>query len=170
MWPDVSRKIKREHRAGTLTGPLVVVGHSYGADDAVRLVRSLNDESIEVTVLALIDPTTPPRIPPNVRRCFNIYKSSPATDWIPVLRGIAVKADSDDTVLVNYDVRAHNDDGRFDYLDHFDIEESAAVQALVLEEVLRACPIRAERAADGGGAEPAGSASAAAGMLESSDG
>lgn len=139
-WASVSEAIKLEHNAGKLEGPLVIVGHSYGADDAVRLARSLNEDEIEVTVLALIDPTTPPKIPANVVRCFNLYKSSPATDWLPLLRGIPVEAENGSTEVVNFDIRDHNEDGRFSWNNHFNIEEDENVQQTILEEVLKACP------------------------------
>lgn len=141
-WRDVSHKIKMEYAEGKIDGePLVIIGHSYGADDAVRLARSLNEEHIPIRVLALIDPTTPPKIPANVVRCFNLYQSSPATDWIPVLRGIPVEADDDATEVVNFDIRKHNEDGRFSWNNHFNIEEDKDVHAVIVAEVLKACPV-----------------------------
>jgi len=140
-WPDVSKTVKREYSEGRLNGqPLVIVGHSYGADDAVRLARSLDAEDIRIEVLALIDPTTPPKIPDNVVRCFNLYQSSPATDWIPVLRGVPVKAENGSTEVVNFDIRKHNEDGRFSWNNHFNIEEDEDVHAVIVQEVLKACP------------------------------
>ncbi len=139
-WPDVSKTIRSEYDQGKIEGPLVIVGHSYGADDAVRLARDLGRYDIEVTFLALIDPTTPPKIPTNVQRCFNVYKSHPSTDWVPFLRGIAVEGETDLIDITNYDINDHNEDGRFGWNNHFDIEEDRGVQLLVVEQVLRACP------------------------------
>lgn len=139
-WGSVSDEIKLEHREGKLKGPLCIVGHSYGADDAVRLARSLGDDGIKVDMLALIDPTTPPKIPANVAHCFNLYKSNSLTDWIPVLRGIPVEAESPDTELVNFDIRDHNADGRYDWNNHFNIEEDKDVQQTIIEQVLKFCP------------------------------
>lgn len=139
-WPSVSDEIKREYSEGSLEGPLVIVGHSYGADDAVRLARSLGSENIRIDMLALIDPTTPPKVPANVVNCFNLYKSSPATDWIPLLRGIPVEAESESTQVVNFDIRDHNEDGRFSWNNHFNIEEDGDVQAVIVEQVLKFCP------------------------------
>lgn len=145
QWPDLSRKIKDAQRDGRLQGPLVILGHSYGADDAVRLARSLEPAGIEVTMLGLIDATTPPTVPANVARCFNVFKSQPATDWIPALRGIAVDAASAETELVNYNIRDAEDWQRFSGVNHFNIEESVAVHELMIEEVLRVCPVRSAR-------------------------
>lgn len=139
-WPDVSRTIRAEYEQGAIEGPLVIVGHSYGADDAVRLARDLGRFDIPVEFLALIDPTTPPKIPTNVQQCFNLYKSSPVTDWVPFLRGVAVVGETDDVPITNYDINDHNEDGRFGGNNHFDIEENPAVQQVIVQEVLRYCP------------------------------
>lgn len=160
-WASVSNAIKLEHKYGKLEGPLVIVGHSYGADDAVRLARSLKEDGIEVDVLALIDPTTPPKIPSNVGYCFNLYKSSPATDWVPLLRGIPVEVESSSTQLVNYDIRDHNEDGRYDRNNHFNIEEDADVQQTIIEQVLRVC---------GPNSHYAGASSSASGPVSHVDG
>jgi hypothetical protein len=79
----------RQSIAGRLTGPLILVGHSWGADDQVRIARALGRAGIKVNLLLLIDPVTPPPVPVNVIRCVDIYKSHPLTDWIPLWRGVA---------------------------------------------------------------------------------
>ena len=147
QWGDLADTIVTARGEGRLAEPIVLVGHSYGADDAVKVARALDEQHIEVEALVLIDPTTPRAIPANVRRCFNIYKSSPATDWIPVLRGVAVKAESDATTLINIDLRTSLRAREFDSLHHFDIEESPAIHAMIVQEVLLHCPYRV---ADGG--------------------
>ncbi len=85
----VRKFLMREAIAGRLTGPLILVGHSWGADDQVRIARALGRAGIKVNLLLLIDPVTPPPVPANVIRCVDIYKSHPLTDWLPVWRGIA---------------------------------------------------------------------------------
>lgn len=82
----------QETIAGRLTGPLILVGHSWGADDQIRIARSLGRSGIKVALLLLIDPVTPPKIPPNVIRCVDIYKSHPLTDFVPLWRGVSVYA------------------------------------------------------------------------------
>lgn len=86
------RKLLQAYRQGDLTGPLILVGHSYGADDQIRTARYLGRHKITVTLLLLLDPVTPPAIPANVQRCVDIYKSHPLTDWLPFLRGVPVHA------------------------------------------------------------------------------
>jgi len=128
----LSRRQKLSHQ-----DPLVLVGHSYGADDAVRLARFLEGKNVTVDALVLVDPTTPPTIPANVKRCFNLFKSRPSTDWMPWFRGIAVHVKNRKTQLLNYDLRLHDPTGRYANLDHFKIDNNPDVHGIVIREILR---------------------------------
>jgi len=106
---SVGSLIKDDWRSGKLKAPLILVGHSWGADDQVRTAQYLNDHGIPVTLLLLIDPVTPPEVPPNVERCICIYKSHPATDFMPVWRGVAAVAeDPKRTWLTDINLRTAN--------------------------------------------------------------
>ena len=116
---------------------LVISGHSYGADDAIRLARALNQHGVVVDALVLVDPTTPPKIPVNVRRCINIYRSQPATDWMPWLRGVPVEGENQSTLVINRDLRTsgqHED--LLEDVNHFNIEDIPAIQEMVVEEIV----------------------------------
>lgn len=130
------RKLIREAEEGTLARPLVIVGHSYGGDAAVRLTHQLDRAGVRVDKLILVDPTTPGRIPANVDKVFDVYRSSPATDWVPVLRGVAVETESPETEVVNFDLRQSDDPELSSAtINHFNIDEARAVQDLVIEQV-----------------------------------
>ena len=136
-WRRMAKKITADREQGVKTGPLVISGHSWGADDAVRLARRLGKNGVPVDGLVLVDPTTPPKIPPNVQLCVNFYRSRPSTDWMPWLRGVAVEAESPSTEIVNVDLRtseAHSDIGG--KVNHFTIEANPEVQELVVSAVL----------------------------------
>ncbi|HTV48540.1 MAG TPA: hypothetical protein VMG59_08850 [Phycisphaerae bacterium] len=106
MGDSVGDQIKDAWREGKLSEPLILVGHSWGADDQVRAARELNKYGIPVTLLLLLDPVTPPEVPPNVGRCICIYKSHPDTDFIPVWRGVPVVAeDPQKTWLTDINLR-----------------------------------------------------------------
>jgi pimeloyl-ACP methyl ester carboxylesterase len=137
-WRRVAKNITADREQGAKTGPLVISGHSWGADDAVRLARRLGKNGVLVDGLVLVDPTTPPKIPANVRLCVNFYRSRPSTDWMPWLRGVAVEAESPSTEIVNYDLRAsetHPD--LAGEINHFTIEANPEVQEMVVAAVLR---------------------------------
>ena len=43
-WPNLAEQIREKHNQGDQERPLVISGHSYGADDSIRLARALDEE------------------------------------------------------------------------------------------------------------------------------
>jgi pimeloyl-ACP methyl ester carboxylesterase len=58
--------------------PIIVIGHSYGADTALLMAYKLNDANVPVALLVFYDLTDPGRVPPNVAHVLN-FRSSSAT-------------------------------------------------------------------------------------------
>ena len=134
------RILLRDYRKHLMHGPLILYGHSWGADDQIRVARALGRHGISVQLLLLIDPVTPPRIPPNVQRCIDIYKSHPDTDWIPIWRGVPVKEkDVYRTKLTNINLRYANVGFPTKNLTHATIIDSPGVQKMMLHAILDAC-------------------------------
>ena len=114
--------------------PVVLVGHSYGADDAIRVARKLNDRGIEVDLLIGLEANSPPTVPGNVKRCVNFYRSNGAWDAVPIFRGVPMKSEPDSTgELVNIDLRGQED------VDHFTITKNPWTQKVVMDEILKTC-------------------------------
>jgi pimeloyl-ACP methyl ester carboxylesterase len=78
--------------------PLVLIGFSYGADDAILIARRLNDRHLPVDLLITIDPVTPATVPPNVARCVNFYQPNGWWDMLPWLRGVPLQPDPGITI------------------------------------------------------------------------
>jgi len=136
-WRSLAGQIVEIRAQAEQDALLVISGHSYGADDAIRLARALNQHGVVVDALVLVDPTTPPKIPVNVRRCINIYRSQPATDWMPWLRGVPVEGENQSTLVINRDLRTsgqHED--LLEDVNHFNIEDIPAIQEMVVEEIV----------------------------------
>jgi len=130
---------------GELTEPLVFVGHSYGADDVIRVAEELQKSGISVDLMVLIDPVTPPKVPTNVKRVYCVYKSHPVTDWYPAWRGVAASVVNENvTPLVNIDLRTTDVGFDTSGITHPNIEKSEGVHNMVMEQVKLACPLRAE--------------------------
>jgi hypothetical protein len=56
--------------------PIMLVGHSAGADAAVSFAYKLKDAGVPVSLIVSFDPTRRPKtVPPNVDRFINIYQS-----------------------------------------------------------------------------------------------
>lgn len=71
-WSSLADSITAQYRAGNRE-PIILMGHSYGADTTISLARKLNDNRIPVALIVNFDPTAPDRVPPNVRRIINFY-------------------------------------------------------------------------------------------------
>lgn len=140
-WRKLAAYIKAEHTAGRWSEPLVLVGHSIGSDDQIRVARKLSESNVPVDLLLLIDANAPPLIPRNVRRCVNIYKSHPGFDALPLFRGIRVTAeDPSRTIVENIDLRTAAVGFDTSTIDHFNIAKQPGVQNMALAEIARTCP------------------------------
>ncbi len=74
-WQNAADTIARNYRAGR-TAPIILIGHSLGANNAYRIARRLNGKGIPVTYLATFDPTNSFTVPNNVRYFVNFYQNN----------------------------------------------------------------------------------------------
>jgi hypothetical protein len=118
--------------------PLVLIGYSRGANDALRLTRRLQRENIAVDTLILMEMAAQDSVPANVVSCLNVYKSSPADEWVPAFRGLPVTVESAQTNLVNYNVRFHDEAVAQAAINQFTVSQNPAVQTMVVERVTMA--------------------------------
>lgn len=132
--------------------PLVLIGHSYGADDVVGIARRLDDAGIPVDLMVTVDATTPPDVPKNVKAVYNYYQST-STDFIPMFRGIPLKADKGANVkIVNIDLRKQRTDLLEPNTNHINIDKNMKLHAVLVNHVLEVCPTRQAWVAQHGGA------------------
>ncbi len=133
-----------QHNKGLVNdGPLVLLGHSYGADDQIRVARTLQEHNIPVDLLVLIDPVTPPDVPTNVKRVYCVFYSHPLTDWYPAWRGVpATVVDVSKTPLENIDLRTTEVPFDTTHIYHPTIDKVQGVHDLVMKEIEKTCPTR----------------------------
>jgi len=122
----------------------VLLGHSYGADDMIRVAERIKKENITVDLLVLIDPVTPPEVPNNVKRVYCVYKSRPLTDWYPAWRGVAASVADPATPIENVDLRTAKVDFETDGISHPQIDKNAGVQNLAIEQIKKVCVMRTQ--------------------------
>jgi hypothetical protein len=151
QWSSLAETIGQKYKGVKDPEPLILVGHSYGADDVVRIARDLKKDNIAVDLLITLDPVTPPAVPENVRVCWNLYQSNGAWDAMPWLRGVPLKLadDAKSTQLSNLNIRKEHTELLEPGTDHFNIEKKGRIHDAVIEKVLSACPTRQEWAARG---------------------
>ena len=143
QWENLAERIQARYRRSAVHEPLVLIGHSFGADDVLRMSRKLDEAGISVDLVVTLDPVLPPNVPANVRRCFNLYQSDALWDKLPMFHGIALsRAAGSMGQLANLDVRKDRTDLLEPGTNHFNIEKKDRIHREVLKQVLAACPPR----------------------------
>lgn len=117
-WRQLAAMTLAEARAGRLPRPLVVIGHSFGADSAMALAGRLGEGGIAVELLVTFDPQWRHEIPRGPRRLVNFYQ-----DNDPIRRIVRPAAEFDG-VIENLLVPDES---------HLSIEKSGTLHAAVLE-------------------------------------
>lgn len=74
-WDDLSKATLRAARANRLVRPLAVIGHSLGADDAIRIAGALGDAGVASDLLVTFDPTWVTQVPPGPLQVVNYYQA-----------------------------------------------------------------------------------------------
>jgi hypothetical protein len=73
-WKTTVANIIKDHASGK-SGPLILVGHSQGANNVIDMSRLLERENIPVDLLVTLAPAMQDPIPGNVVRAINYYNS-----------------------------------------------------------------------------------------------
>jgi pimeloyl-ACP methyl ester carboxylesterase len=114
----------RNYKAGE-EGPIIIIGHSLGADAAVHMANRLGALGVPVKLVVPFDPVDPTTAGANIARVVNLYISNGVGR--SVSRGQGFRG-----VLENIDLK-----GRVD-LGHMSIDKSSQLQQQVLGYVLAA--------------------------------
>ena len=73
-WSTAVADILRERSEGR-SGPLILVGHSQGANNVIDMARTLESHNIQVDLLVTLAPFMQDPVPGNVLRAINYYQS-----------------------------------------------------------------------------------------------
>jgi hypothetical protein len=123
--------IIKNYKSKELQGPIVLIGHSLGANEQIKVARNLERAHIPVALLMTIDAVSPVTVPPNVQHAFNIYKPG----IVPMFSGLALKAmDPEFTKIDNFNVTKIQGV----YVNHFTIDKNSKIQKIMLDKVLAA--------------------------------
>lgn len=138
QWRLIAGRVAKERENNST--PLVLVGHSFGADAALRLAHKLDERDLPVDLVVAIDPVSPPRVPKNVRRALNIYRREGVLDGVPLWHGVAlsVEANAGGVELDNINV-VERPDLNFVGLHHGNIDDNPIIQQEVIRQILKVC-------------------------------
>lgn len=144
QWSSLANAIIKKYENEPNHEPIVIIGHSYGADDAILVSRKLAEKNIKVELVITLDPVTPKKAPANIQTAYNLYQSS-ALDGLPFLRGIPLTPDQPGpVVLKNQNIRKDRTDLLDKNLDHFNIEKKDKIHNDVIAQVMNVCQPRAQ--------------------------
>jgi len=125
---DVSRFIINNYYQQKHPRPIVLVGHSLGANEQIKVARNLNKAGVPVALLVTVDAVSQTIVPPNVKEAVNFYKSG----YVPMFSGLKLRAvDPNKTHLENIDANTLKDMG----VNHFTIDKNPIVQKMILEKI-----------------------------------
>jgi hypothetical protein len=120
-WRAQVDRIVRDRAAGKV-GPIVLAGHSQGANNVIDMARLLKAHNIQVDLLVTLAPFNQDAIPSNVLRATNYYQSP---GWGAPLGGEA-----------GFRGRLNNVNlGSDSSVSHITIDKSERVQAEMLREI-----------------------------------
>jgi pimeloyl-ACP methyl ester carboxylesterase len=117
-WQDVAREIAANYKAGQ-HGPIVLVGHSFGADAVMDMGQYLGEMGVPVALIVPFDETYPHAASANVARVLNIYKAADAK----ITRGPGFHGE-----ITNYFVPDPN-------VDHMNIDDVPRLHSMVINRI-----------------------------------
>lgn len=123
-WRGVARKIV-EHRRKYGRKPVVIIGHSLGANNSILIANALKKEGIQVDLIVSLASTAPMTVPSNVRNVVNYYFSSGG--WGYIFEGESGFSGN----LNNMDMANHPGIG------HFTVDDNQVLRDQVVRNVLR---------------------------------
>ena len=122
-----------EYQRNPNLGPIVLVGHSRGAELGPKEARTLQQHGIPVKLIVMVDAVHKTSIPANVQRCVNLFQT--AAFSLP--HGTPATADSRKTKLVNANIAKLKTRSQGGSINHFNMDASPWIHKLVMSEVLR---------------------------------
>lgn len=129
-WPSVAADITAKYKAAPKqTRPIVLVGHSLGANAVLLMAQQLARNGVPVDLVVTFDPTTKGPIAPGVRRYLNLYQSNNGwAEALDVPPGAGKR-------VINSDVRKRTDIKAA--VSHFDIDKNRVLHQQVVSEIVR---------------------------------
>jgi hypothetical protein len=119
-WKSIADKAAADYKAGK-EGPIILIGHSLGADAVMQMADYLGDKGVPVALVVPFDGTQSFPVPGNVARVVNFTQR----DYAYMRPGSGFRGS-----LTNVDLSADRNIG------HVTIDKSPRLHARVISEVL----------------------------------
>ncbi len=122
--------IIRSKKRGGVSYPIIIMGHSFGADSAVTMANYLGRNGIRVSYVVAFDPTHPGHVDRNVRTVVNYYHSSSEEGK---KNHLFKKGPGFSGRLQNIDVAKHPEYGA---VHHLNIDKNARIHSIVINKAM----------------------------------
>jgi hypothetical protein len=155
-WKSLANSAAANYKAGK-EGPIILIGHSLGADAVMEMADYLGDKGVPVALVVPFDGTQSFPASANISRVVNLTQR----DYAYMRPGTGFRGS-----LNNVDVSSDRS------IDHLNIDKSPRLHARVIDEVLAVVgghPIPQDTAVKPAGATASTSAKPAEGAAKSSD-
>ena len=122
---SLAKDIIRKYKSGEDRGPIILLGHSSGADYAISIAQKLKEADVPVALAIGFDPTRiADPVPANVELFINLYQGS------NLIGGGEVRPSSDFRGrLVDVDLRDHTE------IVHITLDKTPVIQDAVAEKI-----------------------------------
>lgn len=108
--------------------PVILIGHSLGANEQIKVARRLERKGVSVDLLVTVDAVSQSVVPANVKHVLNVYKPG----YVPMFSGLKVKAvNPASTIVENVNV---NDLPGVE-VNHFTLDKHQVVQERILAAI-----------------------------------
>lgn len=124
-WPTIANQIVRRYKTDKNALPVVVMGHSFGADATLLLSAELAKHNIPVALVVEFDVVSNVPVPNNIRHLINFYES--AGNGRKLTPGPGFKGKLENIDLSRTDAT----------IDHLNIEKNGRLHAQAIAAVLR---------------------------------
>lgn len=126
MWQSYANDIVERSRRKAVSFPIIIMGHSLGANASVQMAKFLGDQGIPVAYVVAFDPTITTTVGPNVGDVVNYYiPNKPDGEETNIVRDEPASSAS----VSNVDVRPIG-------VDHFNVEKNPQLQVRVITKAM----------------------------------
>jgi pimeloyl-ACP methyl ester carboxylesterase len=131
-WQAIADQLAREGAGGRQ--PLVLIGHSWGADAVLHIAARLEGRQTPVALAVTLESVNTTRVPDNIRMTLNLYCPKGPLGRVPLWRGIPVYGNSQ--TVENINVRERPDVAPSGTA-HGSIDDSPQVHHFIIERIHR---------------------------------
>ena len=129
-----AKRIADSYRQSRQGRPIILIGHSLGADETYAVARELQKSKIPVALVVSFDPTGKGPVPGNVKHAINFYTGGEAI-WSPVTPAADFKGK-----LQNVNLRTGED--AIQGVGHFNVEKNKHLHDRTIREIKSVLRIR----------------------------